>query len=64
MFEIKLKIFIYGGTGYLGSSLISGLGKEHDFYVTSRKKKEKLNPKLKIFNENNEKKNFAKIKKF
>ena len=37
--EIKLKIFIYGGTGYLGSSLISGLGKEHDFYVTSRKKK-------------------------
>ena len=51
-----MKIFIYGGTGYLGSSLISGLGKEHDFYVTSRKKKRNLIPNVKIFNENNEKK--------
>ena len=51
-----MKIFIYGGTGYLGSSLISGLGKEHDFYVTSRKKKRDLIPNVKIFNENNEKK--------
>ena len=51
-----MKIFIYGGSGYLGSSLISGLGKKHDFYITSRKKKRNFISNLEIFDEKYEKK--------
>ena len=37
--EIKLKILVYGGTGYLGTSLTSGIGRKNTFYVTTRRKK-------------------------
>ncbi len=55
-----MKIFIYGGSGYLGSSLISGLGKEHNFYITSRKKKVNFIPNVEILNEKDEKKKITK----
>ncbi len=38
-----MKIFIYGGSGYLGRSLISGLGEKYNFFFTSRNKKININ---------------------
>lgn len=42
MFGNKLKIFIYGGTGYLGRSLISSLGEKYKFFATSRNAKKSI----------------------
>ena len=39
MFGNELKIFIYGGTGYLGRSLISGLNHKYKIFASSRNKK-------------------------
>jgi len=51
-----LKIFIYGGSGYLGRSLIDGLGEKYKFFFTSRKK---INIyKANYINEKNDKKKF------
>ena len=53
-----MKIFIYGGSGYLGRSLISGLGEKYKFFFTSRKK---INiNKANFINEKNDKKKFIK----
>ena len=37
-----MKIFIYGGTGYLGRSLVSSLGKKHKLFITSRNTKKNI----------------------
>ena len=49
-----MKIFIYGGTGYLGTSIISGLSDKYKFYITSRKKKKNFK-NVKILNEKKDK---------
>ncbi len=43
MFGNKLKIFIYGGTGYLGRSLISGLNHKYKIFASSRNKRKIIN---------------------
>ena len=53
--EVKLKIFIYGGTGYLGRSLISGLSHKYKIFASSRDKK-KIIQKVNIFSEKEDKK--------
>ena len=51
-----MKIFIYGGSGYLGRSLIDGLGEKYKFFFTSRNK---INIyKANYINEKNDKKKF------
>ena len=50
-----MKIFIFGGSGYLGRSLISGLGKKYKISISSRHKK--INIKnSELLNENKDKK--------
>lgn len=51
-----MKIFIYGGTGYLGSSLTSAFGDRYNFICTTRRKKIKKKDNVKILNEINDKK--------
>ena len=52
-----MKIFIFGGSGYLGRSLISGLGKKYKISISSRHKK--INIKnSELLNENKDKKKF------
>lgn len=50
-----MKIFIYGGTGYLGRSLISGLSHKYKIFASSRNKK-KIIQKVNIFSEKEDKK--------
>ena len=50
-----MKLFIYGGTGYLGSSLICGLGLKHYFYVTTRGNYKSSNKNLIILNQEKDK---------
>ena len=50
-----MKIFIYGGTGYIGSSLIRGLGQKYKYFISTRKKKKIFFQNTEIFNEQNEK---------
>ena len=62
--EIKLKILIYGGTGYLGTSLTSGIGHKYTFYVITRRNKISLSKHVKVLNEKKNKKKIKKILKF
>ena len=62
--EIKLKILIYGGTGYLGTSLTSGIRRKNTFYVTTRRKKISSSKNAKVLNEKKDKKKIKKILKF
>lgn len=52
---IKLKIFIYGGTGYIGRSLISGLSNKYKLFASSRNKKTTIK-KIRILSEKEDKK--------
>ena len=52
---IKLKIFIYGGTGYIGRSLISGLSHKYQVFASSRNKKKTIK-KINILSEKEDKK--------
>ena len=62
--EIKLKILIYGGAGYLGTSLTSGIGRKSTFYLTTRRKKISSSKNVKVFNEKKDKNKIKKILKF
>ena len=54
--EIELKIFIYGGTGYIGTSLICGLGERHQFFIATRKKTKNFIYNAQLFDENKDSK--------
>ena len=51
-----MKIFIYGGTGYIGTSLICGLGERHQFFIATRKKTKNFIYNAQLFDENKDSK--------
>ena len=54
-----MKIFIYGGTGYLGRSLISGLNHKYKIFASSRNKRKIIN-QTNILSEKEDSKKIAK----
>lgn len=57
-----MKIFFYGGSGYLGSSLISSLCHKYKFFISTRKKNTIFNKNFEIINIKDKKKLIQKLK--